>query len=491
MLERGLESRVRARSVILTRPFRTHGRVPPFPVFLRASFSAEPFSYIALERLHSKRDANSKILARGDDGIVAVTRSDVRGNFVYTMRDGDGEDEEETISFVGEYADRHPAAGDADVPTREGISQRRRDARLHAPITTTASKYLFAVTFAGGNAKLREIQAAYPHQLSLRIDEAEGGSVNLDCFEYKPTCADVLNPDSPPIPTRGELNRFANVHYHGDKAGSADEDDTEAADPDDESDEDNKLIHMNYKALAGKFLTSRCFRLRIALSNVRGWRLMAASADDRARGPDSDSDFGAVLVLEIAEPLGETSFATRTVRSKRGKADAFALCQGWLPGDGTASSATRFYFYGNLEELKQTAAMIARTSRGGAPNSLAPGVSVAYGTAPRHKRSGRKDIHNVTRVDPPPTSAWDGSINNLREVFEASLARLEPTKRMMMRMMTDPESALRINQDPDSSPEDMLLSNLFCQHMIANRGTEALTEHAIAAGQNGEECSIM
>lgn len=61
---------------------------------------------------------------------------------------------------------------------------------------------------------------------------------------------------------------------------------------------------------------------------------------------ENDNDIAAVLILEIADPLGEGSFAVRTVRSRRNNDDAFALCPDWLPGEITGSKATRFYFYG-------------------------------------------------------------------------------------------------------------------------------------------------
>ena len=86
---------------------------------------------------------------------------------------------------------------------------------------------------------------------------------------------------------------------------------------------------FHYEALIGKFLNSRVFRLRIALSNVKGIRLMANPIDNsRPRDPrENDNDISAVLILETTEPLGEDSFAVRTVRSKRGNDDAFVQCR--------------------------------------------------------------------------------------------------------------------------------------------------------------------
>jgi len=62
---------------------------------------------------------------------------------------------------------------------------------------------------------------------------------------------------------------------------------------------------------------------------------------------------------------------------------------------------------------------------------------------------------------------------------------------MMLRMMTDPESVIAINQDPNSSMEDRVLSKLAAEHVIENKGTDRLVDRALEAGQSGEECCIM
>lgn len=455
---------------------------------------------LARNQLHSKKDANSDILAT--DNIILLRPSDTpRGTFVYTFQDEDDDDETAIVSYADndarmEYADKHPPVPIFDIAR---IDQSKFDSRCHAPITTTASKYLYSVVCASGDAGITELNASYQHQLSLRIDE-RNPSLNLDCFEYQPTCMDLTIPD-PPVPTRGELNRFDNLFYYGTGVGNEREDDDEVPELDDDVSAE-KLQSMHYKAVVGKFLTSRCFRLRIAVSNIKGIRLMAKPTAERRQPPENDNDIGAVLVLETTEPLGESSFAFRTVRSKRSdNADAFTLCSDWLPGDRTASKATRFYFYGSLKELKQTAAALAKLcptladmlkGKEEGTNSLASGVSVAYDSAPSHSTDDQSPNNN-NPVEPPPPSSWNAAVANAREVFESILAREEnPTTRMMLRMMVDPESVISINQDPNSSFEDILLSRLACQSVMDNHGYDGMLDHLDAAHERGDQdCAIM
>ena len=91
-------------------------------------------------------------------------------------------------------------------------------------------------------------------------------------------------------------------------------------------------------------------------------------------------------------------------------------------------------------------------------------------------------------ISPPLPSVWDGSIGCLREAFEARLAREEnPMARMMLRMTADPESVIAMNQDPNTSQEDLMLSYLACQHVIEKRGTDSILDHMIEAGESGRQ----
>jgi len=172
------------------------------------------------------------------------------------------------------------------------------------------------------------------------------------------------------------------------------------------------------------------------------------------------------------------------VRSKLQQENAFTLTSDWTPGK-MASKATRFYFYGNMFELKQTAALLAKrcthiatmlASGDDASNSLKSSVSVEYGAASpsfketenespggddqdeppsKKRRTMTTDGAHQALVDAklvaslseakeanPPLSTWDGKVANSKEVWEAMMARQEdPTKRMMMKlMMRGPEA---------------------------------------------------
>lgn len=78
-------------------------------------------------------------------------------------------------------------------------------------------------------------------------------------------------------------------------------------------------------------------------------------------------------------------------------------------------------------------------------------------------------------------------------MFETVLAReANPMKRMMLRMATDPESVIAVNQDPNASAEYLILSSIAARHVIENGGTDSLLDHVMMeAGQSGEECRLM
>ena len=105
------------------------------------------------------------------------------------------------------------------------------------------------------------------------------------------------------------------------------------------------FLKITYQALAGNFANARCLRLRIPFENVVGIRLLGKSVG-------VESDDGVVLILEIAEKLPPAAFAARKVHSKYHKENAFAIVPDWTPHQ-VASASTRFYLYGNLDELKR------------------------------------------------------------------------------------------------------------------------------------------
>lgn len=478
--------------------------------------TAEPMTAIVWQRLTTKREANEALL--DTDNVITITSRDYpASDYSYVVDDEDDDEDDDAIIDFGdtragqEYTDRHPPS--PHNVQRKDMDQSKFNPSIHSPINTTASKYLFYVAFAGGDVSNGhvDIKASYRHQMSLRIDE-ESCSLNLDCFEYKPTCLDILIDGEDPPPTRGEENAYDNLIITAGR-GNFDENDPELLEEGEDYRADwvqtgRDFTMTHYKALCGKFLNSRVFRVRIALSNVKGIRLIAKPVDtSRPRDPrENDSDLSAVLILEIADPLGQDSFAVRTVRSRRNNDDAFSLCPDWLPGDDTGSKATRFYFYGSVREMKQTAGYmaricpkVARMFEGKESNSLAlaPGViSVDYASAPSHNSNSMVGVSSSTYDKPfPPPSAWDGSIASAREIFERILAREEnPMKRMMLRMMTSgPEDIVAINQDPNASPEDVMLSSLVGRQFLRGGGTDGMLNalgNARESGQDLEECII-
>lgn len=230
---------------------------------------------------------------------------------------------------------------------------------------------------------------------SCQIDEARK-YLNLDCYEFKPTCADVTDEANPPIPTNRSVDAFYKTFYTNTMTSSGWESD------DDEEEEDaewldkvlepkegrtfsrDDVFQLNYQALVGQFTNSRSLRIRLPLLDVTGVRLMRHIDSE-----DNEEDVGAVLILEFNKHGGR-SYASRMVHSKYHCENEFATISDWTPGE-VASRSTRFYFYGNLVELKQTAALIAKICPGIATmlalgpeqsNTLKTAVCVEYGTAP-------------------------------------------------------------------------------------------------------------
>jgi len=110
--------------------------------------------------------------------------------------------------------------------------------------------------------------------------------------------------------------------------------------------------------------------------------------------------------------------------------------------------------------------------------ALSPGIiSVEYDAAPSYGSNKKRRVDGESNAFTRPLpSAWDGNIINIREVFEASLAREQnPAKRMMLRMMADPLSVIAVNQDPNSSAEDVMLSTMLGQQ-VAREGMDSVMD---------------
>jgi len=347
----------------------------------------QPEHYLAWYRVNPYQNAAEKILETSS--FIKV--SPCSGDFVYSVVEDVPDADDTPLKFnendAGlEYETSHPGTTDED----EGKFQLYRAPGGSTPITTTASRLIFSVALdAPGSRGSQTMKASFKHQLSLRIGEARR-VLYLDCFEYKPVCVDLENEADPPVPTNRSLKRFDDInHMNLNKYDESDEDwlDSEAEPQSGEEFNRRDIVSMNYMAMVGDFLNSRSLRLRLSLSEVVGIRLMKWDDPDAEPGTD---DLGAVLIIETGEKLRGSSFAARAVRSRYHGENEFHAVDDWTPGKA-ATRASRYYFYGNLTELNQTAALMARVcprlaamlaSETAETNSLRKGVSVTYGTAP-------------------------------------------------------------------------------------------------------------
>lgn len=483
--------------------------------FRTASSSGEAY-------LRNKRSQSSAFvtLSRASDPSSLVY-SPAKGKFVtvkstnrslvpYTVSvparivrlDGTGEGEYTLQSFHDnpcemESTARHPGTTmDSDAEEDEDIKDlypEYKPTETWAPITTTAAEQLFCIAFAGNQDDVvTELRAAYPLQLSARIDESRKFLI-FDCFEYKPKCFDPDDPD---------LNKYLPIQRSYERWGQAfmsqdiknDEDDYEDDDDDSfytstmeakegTSFDQSHIKFLIHNGLAGDFAYSRCLRFRFPISNIVGIRLQQADPSSKM----------AVLILEVSRPPPQDAFAARKVHSRWAKEDEFVLIKDWTP-NSAASKATRIYLYGSFDELKQTAALMAKkcpktigpmlASKSCKDNTLRDGVApieysaapdflvsenVSYGenggrTRPRRledlseqeRDELRSDCRNAlcrhcgtvhftghtgfpcpgcgdgrwTRnFEPASTFAFNGRIDNALEVFEAKCKRLDEEKR--------------------------------------------------------------
>lgn len=145
---------------------------------------AEPFEHLGRRRLQPFVDATQSLLSstslRLSDRFITVSPADCSGEF-YSVKDDEDEDNENGVISFGdndqkmEWTYRHPGTTQ-DSDCEEGVDPyqkypyyRVNDAT--SPITTTASRLLFAVAFDAPNEDEDpfEMKAAYRHQLSVRV----------------------------------------------------------------------------------------------------------------------------------------------------------------------------------------------------------------------------------------------------------------------------------------------------------------------------------
>ena len=233
--------------------------------------------------------------------------------------------------------------------------------------TTTAAEKLHCIAFVGHKGEnVSELKAAYPLQLSVRVDESRKVLI-FDCFEFKPNAADIDDPDlTKYYPTRRGFERSQQAFL----SHKIDVNDDDYEDDDDQSYyTDNMEFNEGHTperetermllffGVAGNFAYSRILRFRFPFNNIVGISLQKSGSSNAKGG--SEELIGACLVLEVSRPPPDTAFAVRKIESRWNRENEFRLTKDWTP-QSAASKATRIYLYGGLEELKQTAALLAK-----------------------------------------------------------------------------------------------------------------------------------
>eukprot|EP00563_Minutocellus_polymorphus_P012797 CAMPEP_0181065516 /NCGR_PEP_ID=MMETSP1070-20121207/24775_1 /TAXON_ID=265543 /ORGANISM="Minutocellus polymorphus, Strain NH13" /LENGTH=697 /DNA_ID=CAMNT_0023145901 /DNA_START=183 /DNA_END=2276 /DNA_ORIENTATION=- len=418
--------------------------------------SLEPASHLVRRRLKSRKDATSQLLSAAAGGtnansFVVVTPSD-RTKSAYTVDSSGGdddydEDDDEAPAFDNnnvkmESTLRHPGTTtDSDV--EDGVDPSEKfpyfNINKHtSPITTVAAEHLYGLVFAGAGGIVSELKASYPMQLSARIDESRR-ALNLDCFEYKPKAVDMKakEGDSRPIPTYGDMKKFEDSFdlMSRNEGRSGWESDEESLDPDEDEEmreqvkpregitfDDDDVLRLNYRAVVGNFANSRCLRVRIPLDEVVGIRLIGKTSGE-------ESDNGVVLVLEISEKLEANAFVARKVHAKYHRENSFAVVDDWTPNK-VASRSSRFYLYGNLTELKQAAALMAKlcphlaimlSSSTSESNTLRASASVDYASSSEfinndNKTEG-KPPSKKQKVDVDAAKGYKMSVNDVHQLL--------------------------------------------------------------------------
>ncbi|KAL9190403.1 hypothetical protein ACHAXT_007614 [Thalassiosira profunda] len=356
-----------------------------------------------------RRFYNVSVPARVALGRDVASASFDRDSFVMSTDFGDNPcDMESTQRHPGTSLDSD-CDDDEDMNTKYPEFQSTEDV---APITTVAAEQLACVAFVGAKGQVQaELHAAYPLQLSIRIDESRR-CLALDCFEYKPSeCVDVDCDDLGPfLPTERGWLRWQNG-YHSSQIDKEDDDWDDSIVDDDwgmdermEMKDDDGTSSKNgdshrlliYCGIAGHFAYSRCLRFRFPFENIVGIRLQVDDAANKI--PDSvGGDATAVLILEVDRPPPSDAFAVRKVSSRWMKENHLELRDDWTP-DNAASNASRIYLYGGLAELRHTAALMAKKcprlskmleTTSSETNSLRDGASIDYASAPEFAEAGK------------------------------------------------------------------------------------------------------
>lgn len=193
-----------------------------------------------------------------------------------------------------------------------------------APIKTVAAEELASLVFVGSMEQIKgELQAAYPLQLSARIDQSRKCLI-FDCFEYKPyQLIDLSQEDiSAVLPTERGWKRW----QHGYRWTEVEEDDEwdDGVEGTEYWGGDAQMVCRSrktqeltiYCGLTGHFAYNRCLRFRLPFDNICGIRLQVDDAASNKPCGVVGGDATAVLVLELSRPPTKDAFATRKINSR-------------------------------------------------------------------------------------------------------------------------------------------------------------------------------
>lgn len=184
------------------------------------------------------------------------------------------------------------------------------------------------------------MKAAYPLQLSVRVDESRKVLI-FDCFEFKPNAADIDDPDlTKYYPTRRGFERSQQAFL----SHKIDVNDDDYEDDDDQSyytdmefneghTPERKTERMLlFFGVAGNFAYSRILRFRFPFTNIVGTSLQKSGSSNAKGGPE---DIGACLVHSLFERLsqdgtGRMSFVSRKIghRNLLHQKQPVSICMG-------------------------------------------------------------------------------------------------------------------------------------------------------------------
>ncbi|KAK3268752.1 hypothetical protein CYMTET_22765 [Cymbomonas tetramitiformis] len=221
------------------------------------------------------------------------------------------------------------------------------------PMSTKAAQGVYAIHFASpgcsdSSSMSAAVQTTYPMQILVRVDPARL-MLTYDVIDFYPQFAHNFLPI-----TERKLQRAQNfmlgfpLRHEDSESEEEDEEELEEAV---ELQKKEELRCFFESSLCTYSLDGRVFRCQFPLDNVTGIALKYAVKPphpNSAAAPDDPN--AAVLVLELRRPVAPEGFAVRGIMPNGELDMEFVTVADWTP-EARASSATRHYIRGELEEL--------------------------------------------------------------------------------------------------------------------------------------------